>query len=438
MKNLALQLDEVSRRRFLARTAQTCFGVSIAGSAGSWFGTAEAQEIIKNAKGKAKHVIYLYMSGGMTHIDTFDPKPDAPTEYRGPVKAISTKVDGIQLGHCLEKTAAHTDKMAIIRSMNSTQGAHAQGKYLIHTGYTLRSSIVHPSLGSWANRLDPPDPKQTLPAFVTVQTGNGYPGAGFFEPTLAPLPIGDASAGLQNSHRSGNVSEKAFNRQIALRSQLDDDFSAHFSKGQKNVRAYNDMFEGAVRLMESKDLEAFDLSKESPATHSAYGTEKFAKGVLLARRLVENGVRFVEVEYGGFDWHNSNFESMEAMIPVLDQAYAALLHDLETKGLLDSTLVVIATEFGRSPKIAGEGGRNHFPKAFSFVLAGGGIRGGQVYGKTDKTAENVIENKVTAEDFNATIAKAMGLSYDQVVMSPSRRPFKMGGEKGRPIDKLFS
>lgn len=431
------QLNEQSRRSFLTNTARTAFGVTLGGASASWFSSAEAAEAIKKSNGKAKNVIYLYMAGGMTHIDTFDPKPDAPSEYRGPIKAISTKVDGIQLGQHFERTAKHTDKMAIVRSMTSTQGAHAQGNYHVHTSYTQRASITHPSLGSWANKLDANRLKGTLPPYVTVHSGNNHPGAGFFEPNVAPLPVGDAEKGLQNSKRRSDVSEADFNRQVALRTKLDANFGARFKKGQRSVRAYDEMFNSAVGLMQSKDLEAFDLSAESKDAHAAYGGDKFGKGVLLARRLVEHGVRFVEVQFGGFDWHSDNFTKADEKLPILDQAYAALLADLEQRGLLESTLVVIATEFGRTPKIDDDAGRNHFPKAFSFALAGAGIKGGTIYGETDKTASNVITEKTTASDFNATIAAAMGLPHDQVVFSPTKRPFKMGGKTGKPISEIL-
>ncbi len=432
------KLDDQSRRQFLSSTARTAFGVSLGGASASWFSSAEAAEAIAKSNGKAKNVIYLYMAGGMTHIDTFDPKPEAPSEYRGPIKAISTKVDGIQLGQHLEKTAKHTDKMAIVRSMTSTQGAHSQGNYHIHTSYTERASITHPSLGSWANKLDPARLKGTLPPYVTVHTGNNHPGAGFFEPNNAPLPVGDAEKGLQNAKRRGNVSEAAFNRQLALRTKLDEGFATRFKKGQRSVRAYDEMFSSAVNLMKSKDLEAFDLSKEGKDAHAAYGSDKFSKGVLLARRLVEHGVRFVEVQFGGFDWHSDNFTKADEKLPILDQAYAALLADLEQRGLLETTLVVIATEFGRTPKIDADAGRNHFPKAFSFALAGAGIKGGTVYGETDETASNVITEKTSASDFNSTIAAAMGLQHDQVLFSPSKRPFKMGGKTGKPITDILA
>jgi hypothetical protein len=434
------QLNELNRRDFLARTARTCFGLTIAGSAAKFFSPqalAADPAILKAGGGKAKHVIYLYMSGGMTHIDTFDPKPDAPADVRGTTKSIKTNVDGIQLGHCLPMLAKHMDKIALIRSLSTTQGAHEQGKYLMHTGYTQRGTIAHPSSGAWVSKLAGSG-NETLPPFVLVGGGNNHPGGGFFEPNFSPLPIGDPQKGLRNVKQRPNTDDESFNRQLSLREELDHDFDTRFHKGQRSVRAYNDVYESAVKLMRSEDLEAFDLSREPAESRAAYGSDRFSQGVLLARRLVERGVRFIEVEYGGFDWHADNFEQMEEKIPVLDQALSTLLTDLSAKGLLESTLVVVATEFGRSPKIVSNAGRNHFPKAFSCLMAGGGIKGGQAYGKTDETASNVIENKVAAADFNASIAFALGLPYDLTLMSPSKRPFKMGGKDGKPIGALFA
>ena len=434
------KFDEVTRRSFMATAAQSCLGVTIAGSAADLFSpTALAAEPATLAKGgaKAKSVIYLFMSGGMTHLDTFDPKPEAPDEYRGPTETIKTKADGVRLGHYMSKLAGQADKVALVNSMTSTQGAHGPGRYFMRTSYTQRASLVHPSNGAWITRLKDRANK-SLPSFVTVGSGNGHPAAGFFEPQYAPLPVGDANSGLQNVRRLRQVSESQFNKQLALRQLLDKQFDAQFHKGQKNVRAYNQVFEEAVKLMESKDLEAFDLTKESSKVHSAYGSHNFAKGVLLARRLVERGVRFVDVEFGGFDWHNDNFDQCDQKLPVLDQALSALLKDLDGKGLLESTLVVVATEFGRTPKIVqARSGRNHFPKAFSYLLAGGGIKGGQVYGKTDETGSEVIENPVSGPDFNATIGFAMGVPHDLTLMSPTRRPFRLGAREGAPLTQLF-
>ncbi len=433
-------LDEINRRDFLSRTAKTCFGLTIGGSMARLFDSpayAADPAVLSAGGGKAKHVIYLYMAGGMTHIDTFDPKPDAPGEIRGPVKALSTNVDGIQLGHCLPGLARHADKVALIRSLSTTQGAHEQGKYLMHTGYAPRGTISHPSSGSWVAKMTS-RLNEDLPPFVLIGGANKHPGAGFFEPEFAPLPIGDPALGLQNVNRRYSTTDASFARQLELRKELDHDFDTRYHGGQKSVRAYDQVYDAAVTLMKSEDLEAFDLSKEPADSRAAYGSDRFGQGVLLARRLVERGVRFIEVELGGFDWHADNFEQMEDKIPLLDQALSALLADLSSRGLLDSTLVVVATEFGRSPKITANAGRNHYPKAFSCLLAGGGIRGGQVYGATDKTASTVIENKTGAEDFNATIAFSLGIPHDLPVMSPTKRPFRMGGLQGKPITSLFA
>lgn len=433
------KLNELNRRDFLATTARTCFGVTLGGSMAQLFSTpafAADPTVAASGGGKAKHVIYLYMSGGMTHLDTFDPKPQAGAEINGGKKAISTNADGIQLSQYLPNLARHADKLSIIRSMNTTQGAHGPGRYFMRTGYTERSSITHPSAGGWVNKLSKPLNK-TIPGFVTISCGNGHPGAGFMEPNLQPLPIGDALSGLQDAKIPKNVSESEFHQQLNLRQELDHDFDEKFSKGHKDVRAYTEMYNSAVKLMRSEDLEAFDLSKENQTVHKLYGGSKFAKGCLLARRLVEKGVRFVEVGLGGFDWHNDNLGQAAEKLPAVDQAFAALIEDLKVKGLLDSTLIVLATEFGRTPKINSNSGRDHFPKAFSCVMAGGGTKGGYVHGETDAIGSTVTKNKVSAPDFNASIGHALGIQYDKVIHSPSKRPFKMASRDGKPILELF-
>ena len=231
---------------------------------------------------------------------------------------------------------------------------------------------------------------------------------------------------------------KMLARQVSLRSELDADFNEVYQEGYRSVRGYNEMFDSSLKLMKSEDLDAFDITKESAAATKLYGESPFGKGALLARRLVENGVRFVEVEMKGFDWHSANFINADELLPIVDEVLAALLQDLHGRGLLDQTMVVLATEFGRSPKIAKAEGRGHFPGAFSFVVAGGGIKGGSVYGETDALGEKVVSKKTTASDFNATLGHAMGLPWETVIDSPSRRPFQMGGKDGAPILELFS
>jgi len=221
---------------------------------------------------------------------------------------------------------------------------------------------------------------------------------------------------------------------LNLSKKLDESFVQKYNLAK--VRSYADMYEDAVRLMRSKDLDAFDLTQETQAVRNAYGRDNFGQGVLLARRLVEKQVRFVEVQLGGWDTHNNNYERVYERCDILDQALSALLNDLHKRGMLDETLVVLATEFGRTPDYNVNEGRDHYPKAFSCMLAGGGIRGGQVWGATDEEGREVVDGITQIPDFNATIAYALGLPLDEIVFSPSRRPFTLA-DKGHPLTQLF-
>jgi uncharacterized protein (DUF1501 family) len=247
--------------------------------------------------------------------------------------------------------------------------------------------------------------------------------------------IGDPEAGLQNSKIRKGVSEKEFRDSVMLTNAFDTEF--HNRYNQKKTRAYTDMYDDAIKLMKSRDLAAFELDGEDKQTREAYGTNPFGQGCLLARRLVEHDVRFVEVTLGGWDTHTNNFERVEENAQTLDLALGSLLADLERRGMLEETMVVLATEFGRTPKINGNDGRDHSPTAFSCALAGGGIRGGQVYGETDTIGKKVADRKVGVPDFNATIGYALGLPLEKTVYSPSGRPFRIA-DKGTPIMDLFS
>jgi hypothetical protein len=437
---LLLTADELSRRQFIAQTARTFLGVSIFTPVLAR-AALPAKDLDKDPKkaGKtagspmrkptARNVIYLYMSGGMTHVDTFDPKTG---DVAGPVKAIDTNANGIQISEYLPAMAKQMDKVSLVRSLSTTQGAHEQGNYYMHTSYTMRGTISHPGLGAWLLRHEGRT-NRTLPGSVRIGGGASGGGAGFMESRYAPLVLGSANEGVKNSRMT--VSEKDFNDRLMLAQQFDESF--HQKYNQKNVRAYKDMYDDALRLMKSEDLKAFDLGMEPQAVRAAYGNNGFGQGCLLARRLVENDVRFVEVTLGGWDTHSNNFTSVERLAANLDQALATLLTDLDRRGLLEETVVALGTEFGRTPLINEDDGRDHFPQAFSGLLAGGGIRGGYVFGKTDARAERVEEGKVTPPDFNATIAYALGMPLDQIVYSPSKRPFKVA-DNGHPIMDLFA
>ena len=379
----------------------------------------------------ARNVIYLYMSGGMSHLDTFNPQEGV--EEAGPVKPIATSADGVRISEYLPLTAKQMHHVAVVNSLTSTQGAHAQGNYFMHTSYTIRSTIRHPSMGAWLTKYQGRS-NPSLPASVVVTNDSKHPGAGFFEAAVSPLIVSNPAAGLQNSRRLGSLSETDFDYRLNLADKLDSAFRATYNYA--DVRAMGDIYKDAVRIMKSEDLIAFDINKESPEMHELYGADPLGQGCLLARRLVEHGVRFVEVTMGGWDTHNDNFVRVPENCAKLDQALAALLGDLDKRGLLKETLVVLTTEFGRTPKINQNEGRDHYPKAFSSILAGGGIRGGQIYGKTNKGGHEVAENKLTPPDFNATIGYALGLPLDQVIYSPSKRPFTVA-DKGQPVTQLF-
>lgn len=426
MKNSNHFHSEVSRRQWLAELAKTCLGVTlVAPISGSSAFAASARQ------GTARNVIYLYMEGGQSHLDTWDPKVG---DVAGPTKAIKTSVEGIQLSEHLPLTAKQMHHGAVIRSLASNQGAHAQGNYFMHTSYQLRGTTKHPSMGSWLAHFQAagnPD----LPASIYVGNSSAHPGEGFLPPHLAPFLVSNPDNGLQNIRPQNGVTMERFATRIELAQQFGNAFRS--THPHRNVKAQAQMYEGAMRLMKSSDLGAFDLTQEPAAQRSAYGLGAFGQGCLLARRLIERGVRFVEVGLNGWDTHINNFSAMPKLCGQFDQGLASLVADLASRGLLKETLVVVATEFGRTPQINVNEGRDHYPQAFSAAMFGGGIKGGFSFGATDPTGSQVVDGKVSAPDLNATIAHALGLPLEEKVSSPSGRPFTVA-DKGKPILELFA
>ncbi len=426
-----LALCDLTRRAFCERWAKTALGVTVLhGTAGNMFAAetaAAATPATGPGFGKAKNVIFLQMIGGMTHIDTLDPK-DGPTQ--GPKAPIKTKAD-FQLGGTMENLAKRADSISIIRSMSSKTGVHAAGQYVIRSGYEQRGTIKHPNIGAWAQHFKGSSHK-TLPSNVCInrqpQNGNG-----FFPSSFAPLPILDPDAGLQYSQSDAGADVLA--KRLAMLDKLDAGFRERFQTA--GVKSYTQFYEKTVSIMSSTDLEAFSLADEADALKDKYGRNKFGQGCLLARRLVEQGIRYIEVAKGGWDMHNNIEEALEEHGAELDVALAALLEDLQARGLLDSTLVVLCSEFGRGPKINGNAGRDHHPKVFSTLLAGGGIKGGYIYGSSDKEGMAVADKQVSIQDFLSTIGWSLGLPVDEVVMSPSNRPFTVG-DKGKPVMDMFA
>ncbi len=439
MKDQLMKLDPLSRRQFVERTAKTALGVSIL----PFFG---GQAVRAAGGGKAEYCIFFYMSGGMTHMDTFDPKPG--TETGGATKGISTGVAGVELAEFLPNLAKGFKDIAVVRSMTQKTGDHRGGSYWMHTSYQPRATIVHPTMGPWAQRILGKK-HETLPDSVAIGTGGNHPGAGFFGPTLAPLPIGDPMRGVQNSTIWKDLDDKGFDKRLDMTNTFDSSFRRKFQT--EDVKAYTQFYEETLTLMKSEDLDTFDLTKEADYQKKLerYGNNRLGQGALLAKRLVSSGVRFVEVDSGGWDMHNDLWNAIQGRAGDLDMALSSLIEDLKAEGLFEKTLIVLGTEFGRTPKINANGGRDHHPRVFSTMFAGGGIVGGQVYGKSDKLGMAVEENPVEPKDFNATIAYAMGIGLDKVVYSPSGRPFMVAGHKadektgnvipeGKPIMQFFS
>ncbi|MCH2103931.1 MAG: DUF1501 domain-containing protein [Planctomycetes bacterium] len=425
--------DEPSRRTFVTGLAAGLFGVGTAPLASPLSGALSQDGAIPLQHATAKRVIYLYMSGGMSQLDTFSPKPGAATQ--GPTESLQSNADDVRVSEHFPLMARHMDKVCVVESVNSNQGAHAQGQYYMHTSYELRGTIRHPSLGAWLNYMAGPVNK-TLPGHVAINGGVYNASGGFLESKYMPLPIGSAEDGLQNSARAEGVSERIFDRRMERLREMNGAFRDRYNT--KEVRAYGDMYEQALSLMDSQDLDAFDISKEPESIQAAYGSDPFGKGCLLARRLIEHDVRFVEVVKNGWDTHAENFDQMGELCPPVDRALSALLADLDARGLLEDTMVVLATEFGRTPRINTQrDGRDHYPKAFTCLLAGGGIQGGIKYGKTDAEGHEVIEDIVTVEDFNATIAYGLGLPTEYEMYSPSGRPFRVA-HKGIPVKAMFT
>lgn len=380
--------------------------------------------------GSARSCILLWMNGGPSHLETFDPKPG--TSAGGPTKAVKTRVSGVEISEYVAPLADWMDEMAVIRGMTSREGNHQRAQYLLHTGYAPTGSITHPSLGAWVSK-ELGDPQADLPAFVSI-SGPSI-GAAFLGVQHGPFVVNNPAQPPQNIAYPRNVNKERFQiRQDAL-SLLEAQFAAQ--TGDPKVQGRRDVYSKAIRLMHSPRLKAFDLAEEPAAVKRAYGDNNFGRGCLMARRLVEAGVKFVEVVLDGWDTHQDNFNRVARLGGIFAPAMAALIRDLKERDRLDSTLVLWMGEFGRTPRINGNEGRDHYPQAWSAVLAGGGVRKGIVYGQTDETGARVVHQPVTVPDFFATVATLLGMDPDKTVMTPIGRPIAIT-EKGKPIRELIA
>jgi|CZKU01.1.fsa_nt_gi uncharacterized protein (DUF1501 family) len=362
--------------------------------------------------------ILLWLNGGPSHIDTFDPKPGRPTG--GSFKALKTRVPGMTLSEHLPRLAERAHEIALVRSMTSKEGNHGRAQYFVHTGYAPNPTVVHPSLGAWTSaKLS--EARAELPAFVSI--GGPSFGAGFLGVENGPFVLQKAGALPADVGLAPGVDPARFARRLSALGAMEDRFAG--ATGDAKVEGRREVYAKAVRLMETPKLEAFDVASEPAATRAAYGDTDFGRGCLVARRLVERGVRFVEVVLDGWDTHQDNFGRAQSLMATLDPAFSALLADLLARNRLGSTLVACMGEFGRTPRINANDGRDHWPDAWSAVLAGGGIRGGVVRGATDEDGAKVASAPTKVPDLLATMASLLGLDPALSETTPAGRPIAL-------------
>lgn len=385
------------------------------------------QKFYESKEGKAKSVIQIFLPGGIAHQESFDPKPYAPVEYRGEMGSIPTKLPGVFFNEKLVQTAQVADKITVVRSMTHGEAAHERGTHNMFTGYRPSPAIEYPSMGSVVSHEF--GPRNNLPPYVCIPNmPTTYAGTGYLSSSYAPFSLGaDPASGnfrVQDLNLPGGVDDKRF----ATRRTMLEAVNEYFAKKEKadNVAAMDTFYERAYSLISSqKAREAFDINAEPAALRDEYGRNAAGQRMLLARRLVEAGVRFVSLTYGGWDMHTSIKAGMSGQLPPFDQAFAALIRDLDRRGLLDSTLVMVTSEFGRTPKINGTAGRDHWPKVFSIVLAGGGIKKGFIYGSSDATASEPQDDPLTVEDWATTVYHLLGINADKELMAPGNRPIEI-------------
>jgi hypothetical protein len=378
--------------------------------------------------GRARACILLYMAGGPSQIDTFDPKPG--TDSAAGLRAIATDVAGMRFGELLPRLARQASSLAVIRSLVSAEGNHVRAAHLMHTGYAPGGGVDHPAFGAVvaSERGDGP-----LPGYVAI--GGPGAGAGFLGAAHAPFAVQAPTRPVRNLHRFRQLDEQRFDERLALRRQLDAEFAAaHPSPVVDGQLAVG---ERAVAMMNAAKVSAFDLQREPDSARRAYGESDFGLGCLMARRLVEAGVPFVEVTQKGWDTHLDHQNRIRPLCQELDQGMSALIADLAARGLLQSTLVVWTGDFGRTPALSPRGGRDHYPKVTPAVLAGGGTRGGQVIGATDQRGNEVTERALAVPDLFASICTALGIDADRSRMSPEGRPLATV-DRGNAIDELFA
>jgi hypothetical protein len=437
--------DGVLRRDLLRVGALSAFGLTLS----DWGSMRAKAAPAKSGKAKGAKTppacILIWLDGGPSHLETFDLKPDAPSEVRGPFKPIKTNVPGMHISEYLPRTAKHMDKVALIRSMNSTLGEHNFASHYLLTGYKPSPVLQYPGFGSVITQMRAG--KQLLPSNVAVRKPNAMATAGYLPGSAQPFVIqGDPSkpnfrVSDLNAYR--DVTDARLERRRSFREALDG-FDQSVERAGKQVS--DPAFEQAYRLILSpKAKSAFDLSKEPAALRQKYGRHTLGQSCLMARRLIEAGAQFVTVTDRGWDTHDRLFNRLKegytggtaGKIPKLDTAYAALLEDLSQRGMLDNTLVMLMGEFGRTPKLNTRGGRDHWPGVFSVALAGGGIQGGKIIGRSDPRGEGPADNPVSPADLARSVYTLLGVDPNHEFHTADGRPVQVNRD-GKLIEQLLA
>ncbi|MGB7347423.1 MAG: DUF1501 domain-containing protein [Pirellulaceae bacterium] len=385
---------------------------------------------------KAKSVIHIYLPGGMAQQESFDPKPFSPLEYRGELRPIKTKT-GEQFCETVPQLAKRNDKFSVIRSMTHGEAAHERGTHNMFTGYKPSPALRYPSFGAVVSHEY--GPRKNLPPYVCIpNVPNEFAGTGYLPSSYGGFALGSDPA--QNGFKvrdldlAGGVDNERFIRRKSALEVVNHKFVN--ATNADNVGAMNTFYERAYSLLDTPAAkEAFDIEKEDAKMRDRYGRNQAGQRLLMARRLVEAGTRLVTLTYGSWDMHANITTAFRGQMPALDQGLSALIDDLSERGLLDETLVMVSSEFGRTPKVNKDAGRDHWPKVFSVMLAGGGIKGGIIHGSSDSTAAEPETDAVSPADLATTMYRLMGIVADKELMAPGDRPIEIvdGGKLITPL-----
>ena len=398
-----------------------------------------AQKDYPTREGVAKSVINIFLPGGLAHQESFDPKPFAPSEYRGPFGSIETSIKGVRFGEKIPELAKIADKMTILRAMSHGEAAHERGTHNMFTGYRPSPALEYPSIGSViSHELGS---QNNLPPYVCIPSApNEYANSGYLSSAYGPFSLGsdpsDGNFQVRDLNLPKGVDDKRFNRRRSLLETVD----YHFRNLEESdtLDSMDAFYQHAYKLISSqKAREAFNLQAEPEELRKKYGMNQAGQRCLLARRLVEAGVRFVTLTAGGWDHHDNIKGGIEGNMPSVDVAVSNLINDLDQRGLLESTLVMVTTEFGRTPKINNTGGRDHWPRVFSVAMAGGGTHRGLIHGSSDALGGEPEEDRVGVEDFATTVYNQLGITADKELMSPGDRPIEIVAD-GTVIDKILA